>query len=127
MAMAIRDKTTPIPSIAKRQPRIRRIRNFPRVTPSEIGKDIFISYSPTVGFQCRSFQRSGPKLTPSQRQRVGKITAMGEGDIDYKAVFAQAAQAGLKYFVIEQDTAGQGGRDAVEDCRIAYDNLSKIL
>ena len=68
-----------------------------------------------------------PKMTPSQRQRVGKIVTMGEGDIDYKAVFANASQAGLEYFVIEQDTAGQGGRDALEDCRIAYDNLSKIL
>ena len=68
-----------------------------------------------------------PKLTPGQRGRVGKIVTMGEGDIDYKAVFAKAALAGLKYFVIEQDTAGQGGRDAVEDCRIAYQNLSKIL
>ncbi len=29
-------------------------------------------------------------------------------------------------FVIEQDTAGLGGRDAIEDCRIAYHNLSKI-
>jgi hypothetical protein len=29
--------------------------------------------------------------------------------------------------VVEQDTAGQGGRDAIEDCRIAYDNLFKIL
>ncbi len=52
---------------------------------------------------------------------------MGEGDIDYRTVFANASLAGLKYFVIEQDTAGQGGRDAVEDCRIAYDNLKKIL
>lgn len=68
-----------------------------------------------------------PKLTPIQRQRSARIVAMGEGDVDYQAVFAQAALAGLKYFVIEQDTAGQGGRDAIEDCRIAFDNLSKIL
>ena len=68
-----------------------------------------------------------PKLTPSQRQRGAQIVAMGEGDIDYKAVFANAALAGLKYFVIEQDTAGQGGRDAMDDCRIAYDNLRNIL
>jgi sugar phosphate isomerase/epimerase len=68
-----------------------------------------------------------PKLTPSQRQRGAQIVAMGEGDIDYKMVFAHASLAGLKYFVIEQDTAGQGGRDALEDCRVAYQNLSKIL
>lgn len=68
-----------------------------------------------------------PKLTPGQRGRVGKIVTLGQGDIDYKEIFANAARAGLKYFVIEQDTAGQGGRDAIEDCRIAYENLAKIL
>ncbi len=68
-----------------------------------------------------------PKLTPNQRQRAGKIVTMGEGDIDYRTIFANAGLAGLKYFVIEQDTAGQDGRDAIEDCRIAYQNLSKIL
>jgi sugar phosphate isomerase/epimerase len=68
-----------------------------------------------------------PKLTPSQRQRVGKIVTLGEGDIDYKAIFANAGVAGLKHFAIEQDTAGEGGRDAIEDCRIAYERLSKIL
>ena len=68
-----------------------------------------------------------PKLTPSERARASKIVAMGEGDIDYKTLFANAKLAGLKYFVIEQDTAGEGGRDALEDCKIAYRNLFKIL
>lgn len=68
-----------------------------------------------------------PKLTPSQRQRVGKIVTMGEGEIDYRTLFANATLAGLKYYVIEQDTAGQDGRDAIEDCRIACQNLGKIL
>jgi sugar phosphate isomerase/epimerase len=73
------------------------------------------------------FKDLDPKLTPSERQRAGKIVTMGEGDIDYKAIFANAKLAGLKYFAIEQDTAGEGGRDAVEDCRIAYRNLLQIL
>ena len=73
------------------------------------------------------FKDLDPKLTPSQRQSAGKIVAMGEGDIDYKAIFTNARLAGLKYFVIEQDTAGEGGRNAVEDCRIAYRNLLRIL
>lgn len=73
------------------------------------------------------YKELDPKMTPTQRMRHAKITAMGEGDIDYRAVFAQAKLAGLKHFVIEQDTAGQGGRDAVADCKIAYDNLKKIL
>ena len=73
------------------------------------------------------YKQLDPKMKPSLRQRAGKIVAMGEGDIDYKAVFANAKIAGLKHFVIEQDTAGQGGRDAIADCRVAYDNLKKIL
>jgi sugar phosphate isomerase/epimerase len=73
------------------------------------------------------FKDLDPSLTPNQRQRAGKIVTLGQGDIDYKTVFANAELAGLKHFVIEQDTAGQDGRDAIEDCRIAYENLSKIL
>jgi sugar phosphate isomerase/epimerase len=73
------------------------------------------------------YKNLDPKLTPSQHQRGAQIVTMGEGDVDYKAIFANAALAGMKYFAIEQDTAGQGGRDAIEDCRIAYQNLIKIL
>ena len=50
-----------------------------------------------------------------------------EGEIDYKTLFANAKLAGLKYFVIEQDTAGEGGRDTLDDCKIAYQNLRKML
>jgi sugar phosphate isomerase/epimerase len=74
-----------------------------------------------------NYKELDPKMKPSLRQRAAKIVAMGDGDIDYKAVFADAKVAGLKHFVIEQDTAGQGGRDALADCGIAYDNLKKIL
>ena len=73
------------------------------------------------------YKQADPKLTPSARARASQIVAMGEGDIDYKTLFANAKLAGLKYFVIEQDTAGMGGRDALEDCRIAYQNLVRIL
>lgn len=73
------------------------------------------------------YKSADPKLTPNARARASKIVTMAEGDIDYKAVFANAKLAGLKYFVIEQDTAGEGGRDALEDCRIAYQNLRKML
>lgn len=73
------------------------------------------------------YKQLDPKLSPGERQRLAQIVAMGEGDIDYRAVFANAGLAGMKHFVIEQDTAGQGGRDAIEDCRIAYNNLHKLL
>ena len=68
-----------------------------------------------------------PKATPSERQRAAKIVPMGEGDIDYKTIFANAKLAGMKYFVIEQDGAGRVSGDAIADCRVAYRNLHKIL
>jgi sugar phosphate isomerase/epimerase len=73
------------------------------------------------------FKHVDSKLSPNEHARASQIVTMGEGDIDYKVVFANAKLAGLKYFVIEQDTAGQGGRDALEDCKIAYQNLHKML
>ena len=73
------------------------------------------------------YKQAGSTLTPTQHARASQIVTMGEGDIDYKAVFADAKTAGLQHFVIEQDTAGQGGRDALEDCRVAFQNLAKIL
>lgn len=73
------------------------------------------------------FKQVDPKLSPNEHARASQIVTMGEGDINYKTVFANAKVAGMKYFVIEQDTAGQGGRDALEDCRIAYQNLYKML
>jgi sugar phosphate isomerase/epimerase len=73
------------------------------------------------------YKQLDAKLTPGQRARAARIVTLGEGDVDYRTIFANASLAGLKFFAIEQDTAGEGGRDAIEDCRIAYDNLVKIL
>ncbi len=73
------------------------------------------------------YKQVDPTLTPSARQRACKITAFGEGEVDYKAVFALAEVAGLKHIFIEQDTAGQGDRDALGDCKVSYDNLRKLL
>lgn len=73
------------------------------------------------------YKQADASLKPNARARASKIVTMGEGDIDYKAVFGQAKQAGLKHFVIEQDTAGEGGRDVLEDCRLACVNLKKMI
>jgi sugar phosphate isomerase/epimerase len=68
-----------------------------------------------------------PKATPSERQRAARIVPLGEGDIDYKTIFANARLAGMKYFVFEQDSAGRESGDAMADCRVSYRNLHKIL
>ena len=63
-----------------------------------------------VAREGRDGKNLDPNATPSQRQRAAKIVPMGQGDIDYKTIFAKAKLAGMKYFVIEQDGAGQGER-----------------
>jgi sugar phosphate isomerase/epimerase len=51
---------------------------------------------------------------------------IGVGDIDYKPIFAAAATAGMKHFIIEQDNANAWG-DAVAAARTNYQNLAKLL
>ena len=45
----------------------------------------------------------------SERQRAAQIVPIGQGEIDYKSIFAQAPAAGMKYFFVEQDSAPQSG------------------
>jgi sugar phosphate isomerase/epimerase len=58
------------------------------------------------------YKHTDPKLKPTGRARASRIVTMGDGDTDY--------------FVIERDTAGRDGRDALADCKIAYQNLRRI-
>jgi sugar phosphate isomerase/epimerase len=51
---------------------------------------------------------------------------VGVGQIDFKAVFANAERAGLKHFAVEHDNAAAWG-DSVAAARISYQNLSKLL
>jgi hypothetical protein len=46
--------------------------------------------------------------------------------VDYKAIFAQAKQAGLKHFCIEQDNADAWG-DSVLAAKISIEGLKKAL
>ena len=65
-------------------------------------------------------------LTPNQRRQSSKLVPVGQGDVDYKAIFAKAELAGLKHFCIEQDNAAESG-DSVAAARTSYDNLKRIL
>jgi sugar phosphate isomerase/epimerase len=64
----------------------------------------------------------------NQRQRMGAITLVpvGEGEVNYKPIFAQAELAGMKHFCIEQDNAADWG-DSMAAAKISFDRLSKIL
>ncbi len=62
----------------------------------------------------------------AERQRAARIVPVGEGEIDYGAIFAQAALAGMKYFYVEQDSAPQSG-DSLAAAATSYRNLAKLL
>ena len=62
----------------------------------------------------------------SERQRAAQIVPVGQGEIDYKPIFAQAQAAGLKYFYIEQDSAPQSG-DSLAAAATSYRALAALL
>jgi sugar phosphate isomerase/epimerase len=64
--------------------------------------------------------------TMSERQRAAQIVPVGQGEIDYKPIFAQAAAAGLKYFYVEQDSAPASG-DSIGAAGVSYRGLVKVL
>src|SRR3954469_20611438 len=71
-------------------------------------------------------KNADPKLTPSQRQRAAKLVPVGLGEVDYRAIFGAAKQAGMKHFLIEQDNAAEWG-DSLAAARVSFQNLSRIL
>jgi sugar phosphate isomerase/epimerase len=64
--------------------------------------------------------------TQSERHRAARIVPLGQGEIDYRPIFAQASLAGMKHFYVEQDSAPDSG-DSLGDAAISYRNLAKIL
>ena len=73
----------------------------------------------------------GIKLLPAdmeQRARMRAITLVpvGQGEVDYKPIFAAAEMAGMKHFCIEQDNAADWG-DSIAAARVSFRNLNKLL
>jgi sugar phosphate isomerase/epimerase len=62
----------------------------------------------------------------SERHRAARIVPLGQGEIDYRPIFAQASLAGMKHFYVEQDSAPDSG-NSLGDAAISYRNLAKIL
>jgi sugar phosphate isomerase/epimerase len=67
-----------------------------------------------------------PSLSPNQRTASMAFAPVGAGQIDYKAVFTSAKQAGLKHFCVEQDNAASWG-DSMAAARVSCDALRKML
>jgi sugar phosphate isomerase/epimerase len=66
-----------------------------------------------------------PDMNQSARMKAAKLAPVGEGEVDYKAIFAAAGQAGMKHFCIEQDNAVDG--DSMAAAATSYRNLRKIV
>jgi sugar phosphate isomerase/epimerase len=74
----------------------------------------------------RGIKLMTPEMPQSERQRSAMLVPVGEGEIDYKTIFANAGLAGLKHYCVEQDNAADWG-DSVAAARVSYQNLMKIL
>lgn len=66
-----------------------------------------------------------PGMTQGERMQAAKLVPVGEGEVDYKTIFANAKLAGLKHFCVEQDSAVEG--DSMAAARTSYGNLKRIL
>jgi sugar phosphate isomerase/epimerase len=61
-----------------------------------------------------------------ERQRAAKIVSVGQGEIDYRPIFARAVQAGMQHFFVEQDTAPASG-DSIAAARASFETIKKTL
>jgi sugar phosphate isomerase/epimerase len=52
-----------------------------------------------------------------------RIRAVGEGEIDFARIFAQAEKSGLRHFFVENDAP----KDALVDIQTSHTNLSRLL
>lgn len=74
----------------------------------------------------RGMKLMTPQMTQAERMRAAVLVPVGQGEVNYKPIFAAAAQAGMKHFCIEQDNAADWG-DSIAASRVSYLNLVKTL
>lgn len=61
-----------------------------------------------------------------ERNRTAQVVPLGDGEIDYRPIFAAAGLAGMQYFYVEQDSAPQSG-DSLGAAATSYRNLVTLL
>lgn len=100
---------------------------------SVAGQDILGMFKKNPGrFGCwhvkdaKGIKAMSPSLTQGQRQQAADLVPVGQGEVDYKSIFAAASQAGMKHFCIEQDNASQWG-DSVAAARVSFNGLVRLL
>jgi sugar phosphate isomerase/epimerase len=100
---------------------------------SVAGQDILAMFKKSPGrFECwhvkdaKHIKSMAPEMTQAQRQQAAELVPVGQGEVDYKSIFAAAAQAGMKHFCIEQDNASQWG-DSVAAAHVSLSGLVRLL
>jgi sugar phosphate isomerase/epimerase len=74
----------------------------------------------------RGIKLMNADMNEAERMRAATLVPVGEGDVDYKTIFANAGLAGMKHYCIEQDNAAAWG-DSIAAARVSYQNLVKML
>lgn len=99
---------------------------------SVAGQDILAMFAKHPGrFECWHVKDATninfPAGTPqADRQRNAYLVPVGQGQVNYKAIFAAAPQAGMKHFCVEQDNANAWG-DSVLTAKICLNGLVRAL
>jgi sugar phosphate isomerase/epimerase len=55
-------------------------------------------------------------------KKPGHMTDVGQGEIDWKRIFAQSGRAGVQHYFVENDEP----KSAFEDIKISYAYLTKL-
>jgi sugar phosphate isomerase/epimerase len=55
-------------------------------------------------------------------KKPGHMTDVGQGEIDFKRVFAQSGKAGIQHYFVENDEP----KSPLDDLKISYDYLAKL-
>jgi sugar phosphate isomerase/epimerase len=100
---------------------------------SVAGQDILAMFKKNPGrFECWHVKDATDisylpiQMSMADRMRNAYLVPVGQGQVNYKAIFAQAKQAGMKHFCIEQDNADAWG-DSVLAAKISIEGLKKAL
>jgi sugar phosphate isomerase/epimerase len=100
---------------------------------SVAGQDIIAMFKKNPGrFECwhvkdaTNIKFLPPAMPQNERMQNAYLVPVGQGQVDYKTIFASAAVAGMKHFCIEQDNADAWG-DSVIAAKASITGLQKIL
>ena len=74
----------------------------------------------------RGIKLMNADMNESERMRAATLVPVGQGEVDYKTIFANAELAGMKHYCVEQDNAADWG-DSMAAARVSYQNLMKLL